>query len=312
MSTTPLNRVRLAQTGRTGKPRRHDSPGDTAREALARPTAARYTGRQAPPPIPREPDGDPVALATPFLIVGAGRGGTTLLAACLAAHPEIHVDMERFGTDVLMGLDGRSPCDGGLLADRAGRFRQACLAAAADHPGLWGNKITTEHILGLDQVNAVHLPYTDVAAYFFEHAVGDFPIVFILRDGRACIPSKVARTGQPEAFAAHKWRFSVSAWRALTRVHANAHVIRFEDLVRTPAACLRDVCAFLGRAFDPAMLAAPDSTAMPADYRRAGFDPAALANGEIAAVTRRFIADDLGELGYTRRGVRARLVRRRA
>ena len=89
-----------------------------------------------------------------FLVIGAGRGGTSLLAGLLDQHPRLEVGFEKFSVKYLMGRSLRLRAFGRrqrLLADRTGAFRRACLAESQRFPGLlWGNKITTEQLYGLE------------------------------------------------------------------------------------------------------------------------------------------------------------------
>ena len=67
---------------------------------------------------------------------------------------------------------------------------------------------------------------------------------------------------------------------------------------RQPAETLAGVCEFLGVAFEPAVLGSTDSDDMPAEYRRAGFDAAAVDAAVLAEDWDRLIGDELRVRGY--------------
>ena len=247
-----------------------------------------------------------------FLVVGAGRGGTSLLSGLLDGHPGLELGFELYSNEMLAGrgvdpavLAQENPAT--RLADRVANFRAACLRRAAKiQPGktptrLWGNKITTEHLRGL--VTAVAPLYSEevVLDYFFREALGDVKIIFILRDGRACVRSKVARTGQTVAQASDKWRFCARVYRHLFgpgAAPAGVCFVRFEELLAEPEQTLRGVCGFLGIEYDPAMLAGTQSDKMPSEYRRDGIDATRADAGPQQEDWQALIADDLRACGY--------------
>ncbi|PIE70738.1 MAG: hypothetical protein CSA22_06200 [Deltaproteobacteria bacterium] len=206
-----------------------------------------------------------------FLIVGAGRSGTSLLAGLVDAHPEMAVGFEVGGTD---GLRGKAIPEHPetLLADRVNAFCSMCAEASAKSDvSRWGNKITTEQIAGLNRHNLYHQPAVDVLAYFFNERLSNIPVIYLLRDGRACVRSKLARTGQSLEQACKHWQYAVRVYRFL-RNRPQVHCMRFETLVTSPEQALRGVCDFLGVAYDPAMRSGTDSCLIPAPYRQKGVD----------------------------------------
>ena len=248
-----------------------------------------------------------------FLLVGAGRGGTSLLSGLLDGHPGLEMGFELYSNEMLAGR-GPDPLDPSKedpdtrLADRVANFRAACLKRAAKvppgkRPGrLWGNKITTEHLQGLVAAVTPGRSEEAVLDYFFRQALGGVKIVFILRDGRACVRSKVARTGQTFAQACTKWRFCARVYRHLfgpNAAPAGVCFVRFEELVSEPAATMRGVCGFLGVEYDEAMLAGTQSEKMPTEYRRDGIDATRADAGSPGEEDwQALIADDLRACGY--------------
>lgn len=89
-----------------------------------------------------------------FQIIGAGRGGTSLLAGVVDAHPDCSVVFEAFSIPLLMGRTWtdaesiRSPSE--QIRARVGNFLQGCEAESTRSPTkIWGHKTTTEQIRGL-------------------------------------------------------------------------------------------------------------------------------------------------------------------
>lgn len=235
-----------------------------------------------------------------FLLVGAGRGGTSLLAGILDAHSHLEVAYEAFTTSHLMG---QGLC--GALKDnyffRVGAFLHECEQQARQHPErYWGNKITTEHLKALSRHNAVadQAP-VEIVEEFFQCSLGGQKIIFILRDGRSCIDSKVRRTGQDIQVACNRWRFSVAVLRWLRESGREFLLVRFEDLLADAPSEVRRVCDYLGVPFEDGMIrdGAASQKILP-EYRQAGVArerPLPELPAEVLAQ----IADDLRYCGYT-------------
>jgi hypothetical protein len=132
-----------------------------------------------------------------FLVVGAGGGGTSLIAALLDSHPSLDVALE---THTATLLDAESSPQ-----ERLRRFKADCRRSAtcSDAP-IWGYKLTTEQIHALGENTGV-----EPLGLFFG-AFEEVPVVFILRDGRSCVESKVRRAGRSyrrrHAAGSSRWR----------------------------------------------------------------------------------------------------------
>lgn len=213
-----------------------------------------------------------------FLVIGAGRGGTSLLAGLLDAHPTIRMGFEAFATDYLKGFRIAHHDYSHMLDERIRAFQQACIGEAKNHPGkMWGNKITTEQIAGLEDYNGL-FPFAKKPVFeaFFGHMATD--VIFILRDGRNCVASKVKRTGQPWELAVHRWRYAVRTYEYLQAHYPRTLLVRFEDLVMSPEKELARITEFLGINYCDTMLQGTQNQNMLADYQRKGFDKAAVAD----------------------------------
>lgn len=235
-----------------------------------------------------------------FFVVGAGRGGTSLFASLLATHPRVAMGFEFECTDALMGEDLRLRDPARLLDERLAAFADRCGRQAGREAGmLWGNKITTEHLRALEDHNLQNPsdPRDGVAAFVdrFERA----RFLFVLRDGRACVRSKVQRTGIGVDDACERWRYSVAVLRQLeAEVGDRLLTVRFEDLVTAPEATMARACAFLGLEMEVDLAAGTRGKGMRADYRRDGVDASAAAAGAVPDGVEEALRADLVATGY--------------
>ncbi|MGQ0445336.1 MAG: sulfotransferase family protein [Beijerinckiaceae bacterium] len=239
-----------------------------------------------------------------FHLIGAGRGGTSLLGGLIDSHPDCEVCFEQLSTDFLMGrvpTDAETAENSTIRASKRIRnFMEACETLAAKVPDkLWGHKTTTEHIgaLGspaaLDSTKNTERPVTACCLNLFVSSLSRVPTIFIVRDGRTCVRSKVNRTGQPLNTAIERWKFSIRVLSTLRANHERLLVIKFEDLVVSPRQVLPQVCDFLNVAYKEEMLRGTNSPKMMLEYRSDGFDHSKLEfedNGE------QWVADLRGEL----------------
>lgn len=236
-----------------------------------------------------------------FFVLGAGRGGTSLFATLLDTHPGLELGFEFECADSLLGEDlPRKAGDVTLLDDRLDAFVSRCRWRAGRHPSQrWGNKLTTEHLRALEDHN-LRNPGADrdvLEAFLVRFPATRF--LFVLRDGRACVRSKLQRTGQTLEDACERWRYSVAVMRSLERSSGDRlHVVRFEDLVRDPEQVLDGVARFLGveSCFD--LAAGARSKGMRADYRRDSVEAGAAELGDVPEGVEERIAADLIDLGY--------------
>lgn len=215
-----------------------------------------------------------------FLIVGAGRGGTSLLTGLLDGHSRLEAAFEMFAVKRLSGESGplrrvvaQTLKRRRVIHERVRAFKRDCLREARKHPGLlWGNKITTEQIRLLEDHNRLN-PHAqvDVLDFFFRESFGDVKVVFILRDGRACVRSKMTRAGLSLEEACERWRYSVKVYKYLSEERSNRISLKFEDLLREPSVELSRVCEFLEVEYEPRMLKGTLSEKIPPEYRRPSF-----------------------------------------
>lgn len=202
-----------------------------------------------------------------FLVLGAGRGGTSLLTAMLDCNPSLTVGLEQFSFDFLLGnkLEGKKKYDLNL---RISSFDKACQKIAKAKKNLWGNKITTEQILALEQCEGATFPI--YFQNFLNGTIGKGKVIFIVRDGRSCVQSKINRTQQTYELAVYRWKFSVKLLSYLKENHEQLLVLKYEDLVASPEEQLKIACGFLNVSYNAEMLNGPDNKLLPEMYQNQG------------------------------------------
>lgn len=234
-----------------------------------------------------------------FLILGAGRGGTSLLAGLLDYHPELEVGFEHASIATLMGKS-ISVHDTRIFSQRVEAFVDACKEKAGQNSNTrWGNKITTEQLFGLEDHNVAN-PTSEVDVFdsFFNHYLKDQAVVFILRDGRTCINSKVRRTGQSIELACRRWQYSVDCYKFLRTRHNNNICVRFEDLVQDSEPTLSEICDFLGIPYREEMLAGTTNKKMLPEYQSGFIDRSKTELIDLPDTIMEQIKDDLIFCGY--------------
>jgi hypothetical protein len=199
-----------------------------------------------------------------FILLGAGRSGTSLLAAQINQHSKITCGFEDGAVNIL----SNPPASIFLRNTPKGKMKALlthCYAMAKQsQKPLYGNKITTEQLL---------LPspgQPEIAAKTFVKTFYRVPVIFLLRDGRTCIPSKVNRGGKTLEEAITYWEQSVLIHNSLLQNHASVLVLKYEELLQQPDQQLIKVCKFLGVTFEPAMMAATSSAILPEMYKNEG------------------------------------------
>ncbi len=198
-----------------------------------------------------------------FLVIGAGRGGTSLLTAMLDYNSHLEVALERFSFDYLLGQK-MPPEKAKMLDKRLTYFQKACQDDANLSSHYWGNKITTEQIIALQECDGAIWPeYLDS---FIMEVIGLKRVVYIVRDGRSCVQSKMKRTGQDYETALARWKGSIAVLDHFSKRNVDMHVCRYEDLVNEPGETLQDICKFLNVKFEEQMLKGPQNPIMPAIY----------------------------------------------
>lgn len=199
-----------------------------------------------------------------ILILGASRGGTSLVASLLDSHPRLTVGNEEFAASYLEGA-GLSANE--LRAEqRLDRFIKNCQREAGRVPGLWGNKITTEQldILGAEE-EAIFMESLLMKKLFARRR-----IIFVVRDGRSCVYSKMQRSGTDYDICLERWKRSVQWLQFLRAKDVSIRVVRFEELLRRPEEQLSSLCEFLKLNYNPSMMEGTASHRLAEEYRQKG------------------------------------------
>ncbi len=202
-----------------------------------------------------------------FLVLGAGRGGTSLLAGLLDAHPDIEVGFEKFSVKILMNQQSCGFWKSQLNC-RISKFKAACYEEAKKHSAkFWSNKITTEQLIPLEG-----LSNKKNAKEVFFKAFSQQKIIFILRDGRTSIPSKMNRNNLDIDTACKNWQHSIKVYEYLKKSNNQCFFIKFEDLLQNPTKSLEGICQFLEVEYTDEMLKGTDNPKMLEGYRQKTID----------------------------------------
>jgi hypothetical protein len=184
-----------------------------------------------------------------FFVLGPGRSGTSLLAAQLNGHPHLACGLES-GSIATLGTPSKGWFKKDTPKTRFEAFRKHCHEQTLKHPqSRWGNKITTEQLLLHPELNP------ETAVYLFLETFPDVPIIFMIRDGRACVASKMKRGGHALEKALSHWKNGLLMGRYLQSIMPEQLLmLRYEQLIQNPEKRLQTVCDFLEVPFDSSML----------------------------------------------------------
>lgn len=214
----------------------------------------------------------------PVFLVGAGRSGTTLLAAIFSAHSDYACGPEtqffaRLDEQALtqaisdpswpakavqamqqltlskasvLELFGISAADLSAYLNKQPPSVQAMLEAltasfaARQGRPCWAEK-TPNHLLHLSRIRKLY---------------PDAPIVRILRDPRDAALSLSRLPWTSDSFVAncHMWNDGYRRSRAFFDTDHRCHTLRYEDLVQDPQGVLTRMCEAIGIEFQPSML----------------------------------------------------------
>lgn len=224
----------------------------------------------------------PPLTSPPLFIVGMPRSGTTLLATILGSHPRIDISPEtHFINGFVRDLqrDGVDPDDTEAVWERWTRFhrfamidvdperlRERWLVRAATQDPL---KSLLASIIELHAANRGKVRGGEKTPDHFQHIdtlLSWFPgaqVIFIIRDPRAISASllRVPWGGKYVDQHAEKWMKSMAV---VDRYQSDPRfsVLRYEDLVQTPEATIRQLCERIGEDPVPQMLATKKETSV--------------------------------------------------
>lgn len=202
-----------------------------------------------------------------FLIIGAGRGGTSLLMAVLDYHSKLEVISEFNSVKYLM----RGNKENNTIEQRVHQFTASCIDKASEHPDKsWGNKITTEQLKGLSEISNEKISNLAIFDIFFQNLPTSTKKIFILRDGRSCTISKTNRTNQSMEKACERWNYSIEVYKYL-KDDDTTLCIKFEELVLSPILTLIKISRFLNITYETNMLRGTSNKKLSPEYKNTGF-----------------------------------------
>ena len=228
-----------------------------------------------------------------ILVIGAGRGGTSLVGSLLDSHPKITLGLEEHSYDYLVGAGEEAQ---GLPAEkRLALFLGKCRKSAFESGGIWGNKVTTEQLDYLLSDPAQE----EERQLVLKRLLAKRKVVFVCRDGRTCVHSKMLRADLDYNTAVDHWKKSVDWLKFLQRQSSlQLYTVRFEELLQHPQEQLEGICQFLGLSYAPEMLKGTASNRIAKMYRQSAINTQkAIVPPEAMAYTNDLKAE-LEYLGY--------------
>lgn len=193
------------------------------------------------------------------MILGTSRGGTTIMAAALGAHPLITIlDEDMTGAfDKVVG--GKTP---GVKLCVPNQIEIEKRWHPIFYIGLSNGRFRKS--LLMNKVPRSKLNIHDYTQY------GDIKHICILRHPAGVIPSIMNRENRSQDVALYRWKRTVEIFNELYNTPAYSPVfISFEKLIKTPEKTLRSLCENLGVNYSEEMLTAPSKNSR---YTKNSFD----------------------------------------
>jgi hypothetical protein len=187
---------------------------------------------------------------------------------------------------------------------RLDRFQASCWNEASRYDTVrWGCLTLCEQIgrlldppntgsPAMDKENRPEGPFNPID-YFAGRFVRE-PIIYVLRDGRSCIPAKVKAEKVPLPIAVARWRFSIYMLTRFALFAENLWIVRVEDLVENPDEEVRNICDFLGIEIEDSVL----NSILSPEFRGAVASPPQTLDDASKQPWVNAISDDLTVGGY--------------
>lgn len=195
-----------------------------------------------------------------LVVCGPLRGGTTLLRLMLDGHPKMRCLGETNYLLDYLSLEGNVPRYDreGLAADRIFKASRLVLREDLDGVATFWDLVGQMAQDGAMPVLMMHRNFTGIAMLMDNPAILRFT-----RDPRDSARSAIGMGWAGNVYhGAASWLTTEKSWHELVAMGAKAQVLRlrYEDLVTSPEARLRDICDFVGLPYDAGMLAYPATT----------------------------------------------------
>lgn len=212
----------------------------------------------------------------PVFIVGHPRSGTTLAATLIGRHPSIAMPPEtQFFAEVYRegAVCGKEQFTRALSNARIRDLAldQERLVADFDASAQKPKDVFELIIRSYGAKTGKKRPGEKSPNHikWVEQLLGWFPdakVICLKRDGRDVVNSLMSVPWSHKNIVKHSFDWVASQRRAteLTALSANRfRIFRYEDLLRAPESVLEEICEFIVEPFDPAMLNAGTSDAVP-------------------------------------------------
>lgn len=217
---------------------------DRVNRALVRTTG--YQLRKAGPRRRRlrQQPGDRL-LESPAFVLSSVRSGSTLLRVLLDSHSAIHSPQELHLRDITVGVREGYPADA---------LKEIGLDEKSLQELLWDRVLHRELVESGKRLIVNKTPNDVFIADRIKECWPDARFLFLLRHPAAVAQSRATARPQdsPERNVKMVKRYCVALQRA--RETYPGLTLRYEDLAADPARVTREVCAFLGVEWEPAML----------------------------------------------------------
>jgi hypothetical protein len=184
-------------------------------------------------------------LEAPAFVLSSVRSGSTLLRVLLDSHSAIHSPQELHLRDITVGVREGYPADA---------LKEIGLDEKSLQELLWDRVLHRELTESGKRVIVNKTPNDVFIADRIKECWPDARFLFLLRHPAAVARSRQAARPQdtPERNVKMVKRYCVALQRA--RETYPGLTLRYEDLAADPARVTREVCAFLGVEWEPAML----------------------------------------------------------
>jgi hypothetical protein len=196
-----------------------------------------------------------------IMVLGASRGGTTILAATLGSHSRVAMLDEDLSGAFVRITGNKIPAV------------KLCVPNQIEFEKRWSPLYRLGLMNGFFRksafMNRIPKSPRSIADY---HAQGGIRPVCVLRHPAGVIPAIMKRENKKEKVAVYRWQRCLAVFKTLQQDgRYNPVFVSFEKLVTAPEPTLRALCDALGLPYEDQMLAAPQNNER---YTQKTFEPA--------------------------------------